>query len=372
MNLDFTKEQDMLRKSVAEFLAKECPFETVKELEESEEGYNKKQWKKMAELGWMELYFPEEYGGMGDPIMNVMIIMEEMGKKAFPSPYFSTVVQCGLVLLEGGSEDQKKSLLPKIAGGKLLMSLAQYEEDASYEQAGINMPAEPAGDHYVLNGTKMFALDANVADKLIVAARVKDSGVTLFLVDAKAPGITTTKMPTIGMDNTCEIIFKNVKVPKEDVVGGPGKGWEILQKMFPKAVILKCAEMVGGCRETVDMTADYAKKRIQYGKPIGSFQAIQHYMANMLLGYDTSSNYLYKVCWMVQEGMDVSKEIHALKAHVNEQYKYITERGVQIHGGVGTTREFNMGLFYRRAKAYEYVLGDTQYHYEKLADALNM
>ena len=369
MNLDFTSEQNMLRKSVAEFLAKECPFETVKDIEDSEEGYNKKLWKKMAELGWMEVFYPEAYGGYADPFMDMMIIMEEMGKATFPSPFFSTVIQCGLTILEGGSEDQKKTLLSKIAQGKLIMSLAQYEEDASYNETGINMPAELSGDQYVLNGTKMFAMDANIADKLIVAARVADAGVTLFLVDAKASGITCSKMPTIGMDNCCEVIFKDVS---GEILGEPGKGWEILEKMAPKATIAKCAEMVGGCRTVIDMTAEYAKQRVQYGKPIGGFQAIQHYMANMLLGYDTTSNYLYKVCWMAEEGMDVTKEIHALKAQANEQYKFISERGVQIHGGVGTTREFDIALFYRRAKASEYIMGDSDYHWEKLAVALGM
>ena len=372
MNLDFTSEQDLLRKSVAEFLAKECPFEKVRDIEETEEGFDKKQWKKMADLGWMEVFYPEEYGGYGDPYMDLMIIMEEMGKKTFPSPFFSTVIQCGLTILEGGSEKQKKDLLSKIARGKLIMALAQYEEEASYKETGINMPALPDGDQYVLNGTKMFVMEANIADKMIVAARVADAGVTLFLVDAKDPGITATKMPTIGMDNCCEVIFKDVKISKDDLLGEPGKGWEILEKMAPKAIIAKSAEMVGGCRAVIDMTAEYAKQRIQYGKPIGGFQAIQHYMANMLLGYDTTANYLYKVCWMAEEGMDITKEVHALKAQANEQFKFISERGIQIHGGVGTSREFDVALFYRRAKAYEYILGDSEYHYEKLAIELGM
>lgn len=372
MNLDFTPEQDMLRKSVAEFLAKECPFDIVREIEESQEGYIKKQWKKMAELGWMEVYFPEAYGGYGDPFMDVMIIMEEMGKAAFPSPFFSTVIQCGLTILEGGSEEQKNALLPKIADGNLILALAQYEEEASYEETGIKISAELENNEYILNGTKMFVMDANIADKLIVAARIKGKGVTLFLVDADNPGITISKMPTIGMDNCCEVIFHNVGIPKTDVIGKPGKGWEILSKMFPKAIIAKCAEMVGGCKVSIEMTAEYAKQRVQYEKPIGGFQAIQHYMANMLLGYDTTSNYLYKVCWMADEGLDITQETHALKAQANEQFKFITERGVQIHGGVGTSREFNIGLFYRRAKAYEYILGDSEYHWEKLAAALGM
>jgi len=372
MDLDFTSEQEMLRKSVVEFLKKECPFERVKELEESDAGYDPKVWKKMAELGWMELYFPEEYEGLGDPFINVVIIMEEMGKAAFPSPYFSTVVVCGLILLEAGSEKQKKAFLPKIASGKLIMALAQYEQEAGYLEIGIQMPAKQDGDNYLLNGTKMFAMDANIADKMIVAAKVEGAGTTLFLVDAKDKGVTVRKIPTIGKDNTCEVVFDNVSVSKDDIIGEPGNGWDILEKTGNKAIVAKCAEMLGGCKESIDMTAGYAKQRVQYSTPIGAFQAIQHYMANMKLAYDTSINYLYNVAWLADQGTLTNLESSTLKAQANEQYKFITERGVQIHGGIGTTREFNIGLLYRRAKAFEFVLGDTQHHYGRIAQALQI
>lgn len=372
MDLAYTKEQDMLRKSVNEFLAKECPFDEVKEIEDSEPGYAAGVWKKMAKLGWMELYFPEEYGGLGDPFGDMGIIMEEMGRKAFISPFFSTVIQCGLILLEGGSEKQKKNLLPKIATGKLIMSLAQLEEEGSYLETGINMPAQKADGGYILNGIKMFAMDANIADQLIVAARMEGAGVSLFLVEAKDPGITCFKMDGIGKDNVCRLEFKDVKVADENLIGEAGNGWNILQKMEPKATLAKCAEMLGGCAESIRMTNEYAKQREQYSTPIGGFQAIQHYMANMQLAYDTSLYYYHKVAWMIDEGLDVTREISTLKAQVNEKFKFITERAVQIHGGIGTTREFNIGLFYRRAKAFEYVMGDTDYHFTKLADALDL
>ncbi|MBU2514335.1 acyl-CoA/acyl-ACP dehydrogenase [bacterium] len=371
MDLDYTKEQEMLRKSVAEFLAKECPFDSVKEIEDSEPGYDEKLWKKMAKLGWMELHIPEEYGGLGDPFVDLTIIMEEIGKRAFPSPFFTTVLLGGLTLIEGGTEEQKKKVLPKIASGNLIMSLAQLEEDASYLESGINLQAKLEGDNYVLNGKKMFAVDANIADKLIIAARTAE-GVTLFLADGKAPGITCQKMQTIGKDNNCILTLENVSIPKSDIIGKPGEGWQILEKIAPKATVAKCAEMLGGCQESIDMTAAYAKERVQYGTPIGGFQAIQHYMADMRVGFDTSLYYMHKVAWMIDEGMDVTKEVSALKAQVNEQYKFITERAVQIHGGIGTTREFNIGLFYRRAKAFEYIQGDTDYHHEKIALALEL
>lgn len=372
MDLSFTPEQDMLRESASRFFLKECPYEKVKELEESEQGYSPELWQKMAELGWMGLLFPEAYGGYEQQITDMAIILEEMGKSACPSPFISTVVQCGLIILEGGSEDQKKEFLSKIAEGGLIMAFAQYEEEGSYLASGIHMKAAASGDNYILNGTKMFVMDANVADKLIVVADVEGSGISMFLVDASAPGITCSKIPTIGKDNTCEVVFKDVQVAKADIIGKSGGAFDIIDKVEGRIALLKSAEMIGGCKVSIDMTADYAKEREQYGKPIGGQQIIQHYMANMLLAYDTSFNYLYKVAWMADEGMDISKEASGLKAQVNEKYKFISERAVQIHGGIGTSRECNIGLFYRRAKAHEFMMGDTDYHYEKIAVSLGL
>ena len=370
MNLDFTSEQDLLRDSARKFLSKECPYARVKELEESEAGYDPKLWAQMAELGWLGWLFPEAYGGFDGEFTDLIIIQEEIGRAVYPSPFFSTVVQCGLAILEGGSEEQKTELLGQIAEGGLILALAQYEPEGSYLAGGIQMPAKLEGEAYVLDGTKMFVMDANVADKLLVPARAGDQGPTLFLVDAKDPGLTITKMPTIGKDNNCEVLFQGVKVPRGDVVGPVGGGWEILEKMTVKASVAKAAEMVGASKACIDMTAAYAKEREQYGRPIGGFQAIQHYMANMLLAYDSANAFLHKVASMVDEGADVSTEASVIKACANENFKFVSERAVQIHGGIGTTREGDVGLYYRKAKAFEYISGDTDYHYEKVAQAL--
>ncbi|MBW2092935.1 MAG: acyl-CoA/acyl-ACP dehydrogenase, partial [Deltaproteobacteria bacterium] len=261
MNLDFTSEQEILRDSAAKFLANECPYDKVKELEETAEGYSPELWGKMAELGWLGLLFPEEYEGYGGQFIDLVIIQEEIGKAAFPSPFFSTVIQCGVIILEGGSEEQKKELLGQITEGSLIMALAQYESEGSYLSSGIKMKAEADGDHYVLNGTKMFVMDANICDKLIVAANEADKGISLFLVDAKDPGLTITKIPTIGKDNNCEVILKDVRVPQENMIGSPGDGWELLEKMNAKAAVAKAAEMVGSCKACIDITSDYAKQR---------------------------------------------------------------------------------------------------------------
>jgi alkylation response protein AidB-like acyl-CoA dehydrogenase len=369
MNLDFTTEQNTFRESAQRFLANHCPFDKVRQIEESAAGYAAELWPLMAELGWFGMAFPEQYGGFDGEFMYTVILQEEIGRACFPSPFFSTVLQCGLTILEGGSESQKQELLGKISEGRLIMALAQLEEEGSYHASGIQMTARPRNGHYVLNGVKMFVMDANVAQTLLVAARTPE-GITLFLVDAQAPGLTCTKMPTIGMDNCCRLVFSEVPVPATAVLGQTGKGWEALEKMAPRALVAKAAEMVGGCRGAIDLTAQYAKERVQYGRPIAGYQAIQHFMANMALAYDTGWSYLYKVASLIDAGQEVSVEASLLKSAMNENYLFVSERACHIHGGIGTTREAAIGLYFRRAKAFSYLMGDTEYHDEKVAAAI--
>ncbi len=370
MDLDFTSEQTMLRDSAAKFFINECNFEKVKHIEETEEGYSPELWQKVAELGWTGMYFPEEYGGYGGTFMDLTIIQEEIGKAVFPSPFFSTVIQCGLLVLEGGTEEQKTDLLGRIAEGSLIMALAQYEPETDYSFESIQMKAEPQGDNFILNGTKLFVMDANIAEKLIVAAHAGNAGLSLFLVDAKTPGVKITKLPYVSAENACEVIFKDVKVAKKDMLGAPGDGAALLEKMYAKATVAKAAEMSGGCRAAIDMTAKYAREREQYGNPIGGYQAIQHFMANMLLAYDTCNNYLYRVTCMIDEGGNFMRDASALKAIANEAYRFVTERAVKIYGAIGTTREADVALYYRRAHPFSMICGSTTYHYENVAQSL--
>ena len=370
MDLSFSSEQNMLRDSAARFLANECPFAKVKELEESAEGYSADLWRQVAELGWLGMSFPESYGGFGGTFMDLVVIQEEIGKALFPSPFFSTVVECGSIILEGGSEEQKAELLVAISEGNLIFGLAQYEEDGSYLESGIAMKAADSGDNYTLSGTKYFVHDANIAHKLIVAAVVEGQGPTLFLVDAQDPGVSITKMPTIAMDNTCVVEIAGVAVSKADIIGPVGGAWPILEKTQARAAIAQSAEMLGGCKVCIAMTTGYAKEREQYGRVIGGNQVIQHYLANMLLAHDTANSYLYQVASMVDDGEDFAAAASALKAAANENYKFVSERAVQIHGGIGTSREHDIGLFYRRAKSYESRCGSTDLHYEKVMEGL--
>jgi alkylation response protein AidB-like acyl-CoA dehydrogenase len=378
MNLDLTEEQEMLRTSARDFLTKECPKTLVRKLEEDEKGYSPELWRKMAELGWMGLVLPEQYNGMGMGFLDLVILLQEMGRNILPGPFFSTVVLGSLPILNSGTEEQKKEFLPKIATGDMILTLAFTEPSARYDAAGVQTKATAKGDGFVLDGTKLFVENAHIADYIICVARTKkgtapEDGITLFLVDARSPGIKCEVMPTIGADKLCEVVFKNVKVPKSNMLGKLNEGWPITAKALEYATIAKCAEMVGGQEAALDMTLAYVKERVQYGKPIGSFQVIQHYCANMWMNVETSRDILYKAAWNVAEGLPESaSEVAVAKGWINEAYKFVTERAVQCHGAIGTTRDHDIGLYYRRAKAGELAFGDTDFQKELVAQKLGL
>jgi alkylation response protein AidB-like acyl-CoA dehydrogenase len=377
MDLDLTEEQEMLRKTARDFLEKECPKSLVRELEEDEKGYSPELWRKMAELGWMGLVLPEEHGGMDMGFMDLIILLQEMGRNILPGPFFSTVVLGGIPILLAGTDEQKKEFLTKIADGELIMTMAWLEPSARYDAAGIAAKASAKGDEYVVNGTKLFVENAHIADFMVCAARTKstknpEEGITLLIVDAKSPGIKIEVMPTIGADKLCEVVFDNVKVPKQNVLGEADKGWPLLSKMIEHAAIAKCAEMVGGAEASLDMTLAYVKEREQYGRPIGGFQVIQHYLANMWTKVDTSRNILYLAAWKLAEGQPAARDIATAKGWINEAYKFVTERAVQCHGAIGTTRDHDIGLYYRRSKSTELAFGDTDFHVEAVARELGL
>jgi alkylation response protein AidB-like acyl-CoA dehydrogenase len=377
MDLGFSEEQEMLRTSARDFLTNECPKDLVRQMAEDEKGYTPELWRKMAELGWMGLAFPEEYDGMGMTFFDLIILLEEMGRSCLPGPFFSTVVLGGLTILDAGTEEQKKEFLSKIANGDLIITLALTEPSASYDPASITVKATPDGDDYVINGTKLFVPDANVADYLVCVTRTKEGaspgdGITLFLVDAKSPGIATTLLKTIAGDKLCEVIFDNVKVPNKNMVGELDKGWSVMERILEKSTVALCAQMVGGAEATLEMSVQYAKDRMQFGRPIGSFQAIQHHCANMVTDVDGSKYIMYEAAWKVGEGLPATMEVSMAKAWVTEAYQRVTLLGHQIHGGIGFTEEHDMPLYFKRAKAAEATFGDADWHREAVARELGL
>ena len=376
MDLRFTEEQEMLRRAARDFLSAECPKAEVKKLEEDEKGYSPEVWKKMAELGWMGLVIPEEYGGTGMGFQDLMVLLEEMGRNILPGPYLTTMAST-FPILTAGNEEQKGAFLPKIAQGELILTPALLEVNGVPAASGINSRAMLEGNAFIINGTKLFAEMAHVADYLICAARTSDKAppeesITLFIVDAKSPGIYCEVMPTMGMDKLCEVRIEDVPVPQKNILGDLNKGWPIVEEMLKKGAIAKCAESVGGMQACIDMTVAYAKDRVQYGKPIGAFQAIQHIIADAWIAMETSRYLVYKAAWMESEGLPCDKESSMAKAYVNEAYKYVSKWGVRLHGAIGTSRDHDMSLYYRRAKAADISFGNTDFHNERVAGKIGL
>ena len=370
MDYEFNEQQQMLKKSARDFLTTNCPPSLVKEMEEDEKGYSSVLWQQIAELGWTGLIVPEKYGGSDGDFLDLMVLIEEMGRALTPVPFFSTVILGGLVLIEAGDEAQKQNYLPRLVDGNLILSLALTEPEGGWSPASIRMPATTDKDDYILDGTKLFIENANMADYLICAARTSDSiegGISLFLVDAKDPNIKYTLLKTIAKDKQYEVVFDKVKVPKQNVIGEIGNGWSVLEKVLAKAAIAKSIEMVGGMQQSLEMTTEYAKQRVQFERPIGSFQAVQHHCANMLIATEGSRWLAYKTAWLASEGFPYLKEAYMTKAWVSDAYQQVARLGVQVHGGLGIMKEHEMQLYFRRAKSAEVILGDPDFYREKVA-----
>jgi len=377
MDLGLSEEQEMLKTSARDFLQRECPKKLVKQLDESDEGYSPELWRKMAQLGWLGLLFPEEYGGSGGSFLDLVVLLEEMGYNILPGPFFSTVVLGGSPILAAGNEEQKKELLPNIANGEAILTLALSEPSVRYDAAAVKATAEARNGEYVINGTKLFVPDANVADFLLVVARTRETanpegGITVFLVDAKSPGLKTTLLKTLARDKQCEVVFEDVSVPKENILGELDRGWPTVQDILQKAAVAKCAEMVGGAQAALDMAVAYAKERVQFNRPIGSFQAIQHYCANMVSDVDGSRFVTYKAAWKVSEGLPATMDVAVAKAWTSGAYGRVTLLAHQIFGAIGFTMDHDLHLYYRRAKASEMMFGDGAYHRAIVARELGL
>lgn len=372
MDFSLSEEQEMLRKMARDFLTARCTKKYVREMEENERGYSPDIWKEIADVGWQGLPFPEEYRGGGGTFLDLAILLEEMGRACFPGPFFSTVVLGGLTILEAGSKEQKQEILPKICQGSAIATLALVERNGLYTPEAMGLRAIPDKGLFLLMGTKLFVPDAHIADYLICVSRNKDKakpqdGITLFIVKTPVQGFKTNLMKTIAADKLCEVSFDSVMVSYEDIVGKEGKGWPVIENAMLRASAAKCMEMVGGAQQVLEMTTAYAKERVQYGKPIGSYQAIQHYLANMAVDVDGCRFVSYKAAWKLSEGEDCALDVAIAKAWTSEAYRRATSYGHRIHGAIGFTLDHDMQLYYRRAKAAEVTYGDSDFHREKIA-----
>jgi alkylation response protein AidB-like acyl-CoA dehydrogenase len=374
MKLTLTEEQEMIKKTAYDFLADKCPKTFVKQMEESETGYSRELWQEMAELGWIGLAFPEKYGGGDMNFLDLAVLLEEMGRACLPSPFFSTVILGGLPILDVGSEEQKQEYLPKLIRGEKIFTLALNEPGyQNYDAPSVTVEATPDNGQYIINGTKLFVPDAHIADYLICVARTKpENGITIFLADAKNPRINCTILKTIAGDKLCEVVFDQMPVPKANILGQLNQGWSAVQKIIERAAVGKCCEMVGNIQRVLEMTVDYAKERKQFDHPIGSFQIIQHYCADMATDIDGARFSTYQAAWMLSEGLPCTKEVAIAKAWIGEASQRVVALAHQIHGAIGVTLEHDLHFYTRRAKAAELAFGDANFYREVVAREMGL
>jgi len=379
MDFGFSQEQDMLRATARKFFDNECASTFVRARMEEPAGTTDDFWGKLAEQGWLGLIYPEELGGTGLGFVDLTVLMEEMGRCVMPGPFFSTVLLGGLAILEAGSAEQKRDWLGRIATGKARATLALTEPNARWDAAGITVTAREDGGGFVLNGTKLFVLDAHLADAVVVAARTAEGknpedGVSLFLVPKGTRGMTVTLLPT--MDQTrklCEVSFLDAPVSTGALLGAKGAAWPAVARVLERATVALCAEMCGGAQKVLEMTTEYAKIRIAFGKPIGTYQGVKHKAADMLVDVENAKSLTYYAAWAVDENApEAALAASMAKAYVSDAYRKVAGAGIQLHGGIGFTWEHDLHLYFKRAKSSEFTFGDATYHRERVAQLINL
>ncbi len=378
MDFGLNEEQVMLKTSARDFLEKECPKSLVRQMIDDEKGYSSELWKKMADLGWQGLAIPEQFGGVGSSFLDLVVLLEEMGRALVPGPFMSAVVHCARPIAAFGTDDQKSEFLPRIAKGELIMTLAIGEMEGGFEASEILTDAKKNGGGYLINGTKMFVPDAHVADYLLCAIRTSpqsksSEGITLFLVDTKTAGITVKRLKTLTGEKLSEVSFNNVPVQPNAVLGGIDGGWPIITRILEEAEIAESAWMTGGARWVLETSIQYASTRIQFGVPIGSFQAIQHKCADMAVEVEGATSAVYYAAWAVDENdPQLQMAASVAKAWCSDAFKHAAINGVQIHGGIGYTWDHDLHLYLKRAKSSEVAFGDSDYHRERVAHLLKI
>lgn len=375
MDMDLREEQRHLMATARRFLEKECPPGFVREMEKSELGFSRQLWRQMADLGWLGLPISEEYGGFGLSTVALVVLAKELGRALCPSPYVPTVVLAGGAIQAAGTEEQKRRFLPQIVAGETVIAFAMQEASGYYDPRGVATRATRAGDGFVLSGTKMFVEFANGAHLLIVVARTGEGlpsmdGLTMFLVDPKSPGLTMTALPTMARDKQFQVILDGVGVSREDTLGPLGEAWPCLEKVIQRGVVTFCAYAVGAAEKMHEMATQYAKERVQFGRPIGSFQVIQSYLAQLIMEIWGAETLTYYVAWALDEGRPARELVAKAKAFAGDTVKRTTDIGSQIFGGIGYIEDTDTTLYLRRGKQYQLAMGDSGYWEDIVAEEI--
>jgi len=376
MDFAFSEEQEMLRRSARDFLAKECSSKVVRKLMESSDTYDEGLWKKVAGLGWTALGIPEEYGGVGT-FLDLVVVLEEAGRALMPGPFFATMGLAVPAIIEAGTEAQKQEALGAIAQGSARATLAFTEPSGRWDAGSVTLTAKPSGGGWQLDGVKQFVPDAQAADYIVVAARTRgegEDGISLFLVKGRPKGMTITPLKTLDQTRRWnEVRFDGIKLDADSLMGAGDKAWPHLKRALEWATAALCAEMVGGTQKVLETSTEYAKTRHQFGKPIGIYQAVSHKLADMLVLSESGRSATYYAAWAVDaDAPDRSLAASMAKAYVSDAYRKVAGDGIQVHGGIGFTWEHDMHLYFKRAKSSEVTLGDATYHRELVAQSLDL
>jgi alkylation response protein AidB-like acyl-CoA dehydrogenase len=372
MDLDFSEEQTVLRDMVRGVLAEHSPIEVVRRTEDDPIGYPEALWKQLAEVGVTGILIPESFGGAGQTLLEAAIVYEELGRALAPTPHFPSAVISASVLLAAGSEAQQRAWLPRIASGEAIVTPAWLEPDGSFRARGVQLRALPRGDGFELAGKKRHVAFARAAAQLLVLARTGpgDADIDLFLVDPGAKGITQEQQLSLASDAQYELTFDRVRVPASARVGAPGTGWQTFEQAMQDGIVLLAAQAMGGAERALEITVEYAKERKQFDKPLGAFQAISHYLADASTKIDGGKTLVYEAAWARSAGRDASQLAAMAKLFACQTYRDVTAMCQQVWGGVGFTIEYDIQLFFRRAKQLQLSWWDSRELEERIAAAV--
>jgi alkylation response protein AidB-like acyl-CoA dehydrogenase len=372
LDLRFSAEQEMLRETVRGVCATTCPLSVVRELEDDPVGYSPELWKQLAHLDLIGLQIPEQFGGSGMTALESVVLYEEFGRSLAPSPHFVSSILCGGALARSGTEEQKQEWLARLVTGEAILTPAWLEPENGFSARGVQVGAVPDGDGFTLTGTKRHVAFAGAATVLLVLARTGDApgDVDLFLVDPTAEGITLTQQMTIASDSQYRVDLDQVRVSAADRIGGPGTGWSTWEAVLHEGIILAAAQAVGGAQYAIEITVQYAKDRHQFDKPLGAFQALAHYLADGSTAVDGAEVLVHEAAWASSEGRSLAKLAPMAKLFACQAFRDVTATAQQIFGGIGFTVEFDIQLYFRRAKQLQLSWWDTRTLEERVATAV--
>lgn len=369
MDFGLSEQQHMLRDSARDFLQKECPKSLVRETEHKGLGVSTELWRKMAQLGWLGLIYPEESGGSAGNFQDLCILLEEMGRFLVPGPFVPTVVCSGFPILFYGTEKQKKDFLPNISKGNVILAPAFIKPNVPFVDTEVEEETVPKDGGYLLSGTRLFVACGRDLDWFLYKTKT-NKGESLFLISTKSSGVSCRVLDTIALDGQCEFLLNKVVAADTTTIGEPGQGEEIAEKIDEWGALAQSAYILGSLEAVLEMTIEYAKNRVQFDKPIGTFQAIQHQCADMALDIDSVKYLVYEAAWKVSEKLPATKEISMAKARASDASRRVCLLGHKIHGGVGLTLDHDMQIYFRKSKASEIAFGDATFHRNLLGQQL--